>query len=256
MNQVAQKLRSLSRVPYGCRNSLATALITGASRGIGRATAKLFADQGWDLLLVARNEESLEAFSQELRKSGRIVHYQVIDLSHPDLITSGLEDLLSRGLSPSVLINNAGVAWTGDLLSMPISSWQWLLQMNLTSIFQICSSVVPAMRGKGGLIINVSSHASRNAFPQWGAYCTSKAALDTFTRCLGAEERVNGIRACTLTLGSVNSTLWETKTVQSDFDRDSMLSVKEAAEALFFLAQQPKTQVIEDLTLMPSTGAF
>ncbi len=235
---------------------MATALITGASRGIGRASAKLFAEKGWDLLLVARNEKSLQSLSQELSLIGRTVHYQCIDLSKPELVLSGLKNLLAQGKRPSLLVNNAGVAWTGDLLSMPVDSWQWLFQMNLTSIFQICSLVVPLMRGKGGLIINVSSHASRNVFPQWGAYCTSKAALDTFTKCLAEEERTNGIRACTLTLGAVNSTLWESETVKSDFDRDAMLPVKQVAEALYYLSQQPPNQVIEDLTLMPSAGAF
>ena len=111
------------------------------------------------------------------------------------------------------------------------------------------------MRRQGGLVINVSSHAANNAFPQWGAYCVTKAALASFTKCLAEEERMNVIRACTLTLGSVNTTLWETETVKSDFDRNSMLPVEHAASALLHLAEQPTTQVIEDLTLMPATGA-
>ena len=130
------------------------------------------------------------------------------------------------------------------------------MQINLTSIFQICSAVVPLMRNKGGLVINVSSHASRNAFPQWGAYCVSKAALASFTKCLAEEERNNSIRACTLTLGSVNSSLWDSDTVGMQFDRDSMLSVDQVALELLHLANQPTNQIIEDLTLMPSSGAF
>ncbi len=109
---------------------------------------------------------------------------------------------------------------------------------------------------KGGLIINVSSHAARNAFPQWGAYCVSKAALESFTKCLAAEERSFGIRACTLTLGSVNSNLWDSDTVQSDFDREAMLSVDQVASQLLHLAQQPKSLAIDDITLMPSSGVF
>ena len=233
-----------------------TALITGASRGIGNATARLFANAGWDLLLVARNEDSLQSLSEELSKTGRKVIYKAMDLSEPASISSGFNELLSNGVVPSVLINNAGVAWTGDLLSMPLKSWQWVVQMNLTSVFQVCSSIVPLMRSSGGLIINVSSHAARNAFPQWGAYCTTKAALASFTKCLAEEERMNGIRACTLTIGSVDSTLWDTDTVQSDFDRHSMLTVEQVASAILHLAAQPSTQVIEDLTLMPATGAF
>ncbi len=244
------------RVWFDCIFSLPTALITGASRGIGEATAKLFANKGWDLLLVARNENSLKFLSDELIMTGRKIRYKSIDLSNPNAIKPGFDELIEKDLCPSVLINNAGVAWTGELLSMPIDSWQWLIQMNLTSVFQICSAVVPLMRQKGGLVINVSSHAANNAFPQWSGYCVSKAALSSFTRCLAEEERINSIRACTLTLGSVNSSLWDTDSVQSGFNRDSMLSVDQAASALLYLAEQPATQVIEDLTLMPASGAF
>lgn len=233
-----------------------TALITGASRGIGAETARVFAKSGWDLLLVSKTEYLLQELVSELEKTNRKIFYRSIDLAKPDSIQPALRELLCLGLCPSVLINNAGVAWTGDLLTMPLDRWEWLMQVNLTSVYQVCSSVVPVMREKGGLVINVSSHASRHAFPKWGAYCTSKAALDAFTRCLAEEERGNGIRACTLTLGSVNTPLWDSETVQNDFDRSSMLAPDNVAIELLHLAQQPKTQLIEDLTLMPSGGAF
>ena len=231
-------------------------LITGASRGIGHAAAKAFAEAGWDLLLVSRSEAALQSLQSELSAGGVRVAYQAIDLTDSAAIAPGINDLLNQGLRPSVLINNAGAAWTGDLLGMPLERWDWLIQLNLTSVFQVCSAVVPAMRPAGGLVINVSSHAARNAFPGWGAYCTVKAALASFTRCLGEEERAHGIRACTLTLGAVATSLWDSPTVDSDFDRRAMLPVNQAAAALLHLAQQPATQVVEDLTLMPATGAF
>ena len=233
-----------------------TALITGASRGIGQETARLFAASGWDLLLVSRDEKALNKLSIDLKTFGIRVFHQSIDFSEPKDIPSRIKLLLKNGLCPSVLINNAGVAWTGDLLQMPYQKWQWLLNINLDSVYQVCSAVVPSMRKEGGLVINVSSHASRNAFPQWGAYCVSKAALEMFTKCLDAEERCNSIRACTLTLGAVNTTLWDSETVQSDFNREAMLSVDQAAKAVYYLAQQPSSQMVEDLTLMPSKGAF
>ena len=96
-----------------------------------------------------------------------------------DAIAAAMTGLLQQGETPSVLINNAGAAYTGELLAMPIERWQWLLQLNVTSVMQVCSAVVPSMRENGGLVINISSHAARNAFPQWGAYCVSKAALAT-----------------------------------------------------------------------------
>ncbi|QNI81581.1 beta-ketoacyl-(acyl-carrier-protein) reductase protein family [Synechococcus sp. RS9907] len=233
-----------------------TALITGASRGIGRRTAELLAQQGWDLLLTARSADQLEQLSAQLSSKGVSVASAAIDLTQPDGIAAAMAGLLQQGETPSVLINNAGAAYTGDLLAMPIERWQWLLQLNVTSVMQVCSAVVPAMRENGGLVINISSHAARNAFPQWGAYCVSKAALASFTRCLAEEERSNGIRACTLTLGAVNTPLWDAETVQSDFDRRAMLSVDQAAETLANLALQPSNQLIEDLTLMPAAGAF
>jgi len=235
---------------------LSTVLITGASRGIGRATAIAFANSGWDLLLTARSEDDLVKLVEEIENKKAKVFYKSIDLSNPKNISKGLVELLNEGLIPSVLVNNAGVAWTGDLLSMTLEEWQWIMQMNLTSIFQVCSEVVPLMRKKGGLVINVSSHASRNVFPQWGAYCVSKAALSSFTKCLAEEERKNLIRACTLTLGSVNSSLWDSDTVDMQFDRNSMLSVDQVALEILHLANQPINQTIEDITLMPSSGAF
>jgi short-subunit dehydrogenase len=206
--------------------------------------------------VTARSADQLDQLGSQLRKQGVSVASAAIDLTQADAIGSAMADLLQRGETPSVLINNAGAAYTGDLLAMPLERWQWLLQLNVTSVMQVCSAVVPAMRENGGLVINISSHAARNAFPQWGAYCVSKAALASFTRCLAEEERANGIRACTLTLGAVNTPLWDAETVQSDFDRRAMLSVDQAAETLANLAMQPSNQLIEDLTLMPAAGAF
>ncbi len=235
---------------------MSSVLITGATRGIGRSAALAFAQSGWDLLLVSRNATSLQTLTDTLAISGQRIVYQAIDLSKPEEIPQGVATLLSQGLTPSVLINNAGAAWTGKLLEMPLESWDWLLQLNLTSVFQMCSAVVPSMRSAGGLVINVNSHAARNAFPNWGAYCSVKAALASFTRCLAEEERCNGIRACTLTLGAVDTSLWDSPTVQSSFDRAAMIPADQAAVTLLHLAEQPATQVVEDLTLMPATGAF
>ena len=231
-------------------------LITGASRGIGRSAALAFAEAGWDLILLSRSEASLQSLATELASTGQRIVCGAVDLTKPDEIAPRVEELLSQGLTPAVLINNAGAAGTGGLLEMPLDRWNWLMQLNLTSVFQVCAAVVPSMRPAGGLVINVSSHAARNAFPGWGAYCTVKAALASFTRCLAEEERSHGIRACTLTLGAVDTSLWDSPTVSSDFDRRAMLPVNQAAEALLHLAQQPATQVVEDLTLMPATGAF
>ncbi|MFM7642752.1 MAG: SDR family oxidoreductase [Cyanobium sp.] len=236
---------------------MSAVLITGASRGIGAAAAQAFASAGHDLLLVARPSAEFESLADRLRSTTSRVETASLDLADPEAIAPGLEELCSRGLVPSVVINNAGAAWTGSLSAMPLERWQWLLQLNLTSIFQICQALLPLLRkAGGGLIVNVSSHAARHAFPDWGAYCVSKAALASFSRCLAEEERSHGIRVSTLTLGSVNTPLWDSETVQSSFDRRAMLLADQVARTLLFLAEQPHHQVVEDLTLMPAVGAF
>ena len=178
------------------------------------------------------------------------------DLSQSDKVDQYVNQCIKSYGCPTVVINNAGFAFNGELVSMPLDKWQEIMQVNLTSVFQICSFIVPFMRMKGGLIINVSSHAAYNAFPNWGAYCVSKAALASFTKCLREEERKNSIRACTITLGSVNTPLWDSEFVNSDFNKDSMLSSDKVSETILFIAEQPKSQLIEDLTLMPATGAL
>lgn len=242
---------------------MAAVLITGASRGIGAAAAKAFAAAGFDLLLLSRPtaegkpSSELEALAATLRQGERRVEIAGIDLAIPAAIAPGLAELLDRGLVPNVVINNAGAAYTGALAEMPLDRWQWLLQLNVTAVFQVCQAVLPLLRAAGqGLIINVSSHAANNTFPDWGAYGLGKAALVSLSRHLAAEERAHGIRVSTLTLGAVNTPLWDTETVHSDFDRRAMLEAGRVADALLVLAQQPVNQVVEDLTLMPAAGAL
>lgn len=233
------------------------ALISGASRGIGAAAARCFAAAGYDLLLLARSEADLSALAAELAPLGRRVETLALDLADAAAIAPGLDQLCGRGLTPSVVINNAGMAYTGSLAEMPLDQWLRLMQLNVTAVFQVCQALLPRLRAAGGgHIINVSSHAAHHAFPDWGAYCVSKAALGSLGRCLAAEERSHGIRVSTLTLGAVNTPLWDSETVHSSFDRRAMLEAERAAEALLYLAQQPATLVVEDLTLMPAAGAF
>ena len=190
-------------------NKLKLVFITGATKGIGRSTAITFANAGWDLILLARNMESMDKLRSELLATKSKINLVECDLSCSLEIDNCIKEALDKYGCPSVLINNAGCAFNGSLVEMDLSKWEQTMQINLTSVFQICSTIVPQMRKNGGLVINVSSHASYNAFPQWGAYCISKSALSMFTKCLREEERSNSIRACTITLGSVNTPLWD-----------------------------------------------
>jgi len=237
-------------------NKLKLAYITGATKGIGKATAITFANAGWDLILLARNLEMLEKLKVELSNTQSKINLVKCDLSNSKEVENSIQQSIKQYGCPSVLINNAGSVFNCNLVEVPLEKWQEIIQINLTSIFQICSLIVPQMRKNGGIIINVSSHASYNAFPQWGPYCVSKSALAMLTKCLREEERSNSIRACTITLGSVNTPLWDSESINSNFDRNSMLSAKKVSRTILYIAEQPESQLIEDLTLMPARGAF
>ena len=237
-------------------NKLKLAFITGATKGIGRSTAITFANAGWDLILLARKMESMERLKSELLPTKSKINLVKCDLSNSLEIDNCVKEVIEKYGCPSVLINNAGCAFNGSLVEMDLGQWEQTIQINLTSVFQICSLIVPQMRKNGGLVINVSSHASYNPFPQWGAYCISKSALAMFTKCLREEERTKSIRACTITLGSVNTPLWDSESINSDFDRTFMLNSDRVSKTILYIAQQPESQLIEDLVLMPSAGAF
>ena len=232
-------------------------MITGASRGIGAATARCFAAHGWALQLLARDGSALDALARDLRSQEVAVDWATVDLSRADGIATGVEALLKAGGSPGVLINNAGAGYTAPLATMPLQDWQWLLQLNLTSVVQLTQMVLPGMRSAGGgLIINISSHAAHQAFPEWGGYGMTKAALAAFSRSLALEEAGQGIRVTTITLGAVNTPLWDTPTVHADLDRRAMLKPANVAHALLQLAEQPPEQRLENLTLLPAAGAL
>ncbi|MEM6836946.1 MAG: SDR family oxidoreductase [Cyanobacteria bacterium P01_C01_bin.120] len=233
------------------------ALITGASSGIGRATAIAFAQAGIDLALVARSADKLTALTQALAEYPVVIKPYSIDLSQVEPLKDQLQTLLDDFGPVNILVNNAGMGYTGALAEMPLTDWQTLMNLNLTSVLLTVQAVLPVMRSQGqGTIINVASIAAHNAFPAWGAYSASKAGLITLGRILGVEEGEHGIRVMTVSPGAVNTPLWDTETVQADFERSQMLTPAIVAQNILNAVQLPNSAVIDEITLMPSGGAL
>ena len=232
------------------------ALITGASSGIGKATALAFAEAGIDLALVSRSRDKLEAVAQAIAHTGVKVVVYPLDLSVVDQVKAKLEAIAAQ-FQPTILVNNAGMGYTGDLLATSLADWQQVIDLNLTSPFQCIQAVVPGMRDRRqGMVINVASIAAHNAFPGWGAYSVSKAGLISLSKILAAEERANGIRVVIISPGSTNTSIWDTDTVQADFDRSKMLTPEAIAQSILHAALLPPQVVIEELVIMPSAGAL
>ncbi|MBD2098811.1 SDR family oxidoreductase [Trichocoleus sp. FACHB-591] len=233
------------------------ALITGASSGIGKATALAFAEAGIHLALVSRSESKLAAVADEARQAGVTVKTYPLDLSQVDQVKERMSAIAADFGPLDILINNAGIAYTGSLMETPLNDWQQVLDLNLTSVFQCIQSILPSMRDRQqGTIINVVSIGGQQVFPNWGAYCVSKFGLMALSKALAAEERANGIRVSAICPGSVNTPLWDTETVQADFDRSAMLTPEVVAQVILQAVLLPKQAVMEELTLMPNAGVF
>jgi short-subunit dehydrogenase len=233
------------------------ALITGASSGIGKATALAFAKAGIDVALISRSLPKLTAVAEAVQHAGVEAKAYTVDLSIVGEVQEKMQHIAQDFGNIDILVNNAGMAYTADLSETPLSDWQRVIDLNLTSVFECIKGVLPRMRVRGtGTIINVVSIAGKQAFPNWGAYCVSKAGLLALSQTLAQEERSYGIRVTALCPGSVNTELWDTETVHADFDRSNMLTPEIVAQSILYTALLPNGAVVNELTLMPSAGVL
>ncbi|MGD1899137.1 MAG: SDR family oxidoreductase [Phormidesmis sp.] len=233
------------------------ALITGASSGIGEATARAFAKAGFDLALVARSQATLNVLSNELIAFGSQADNFVIDLSEVAQVKERVGAAIAAFGPIDTLINCAGMGYTGPLGEMPLTDWQQVMTLNVTSVFQVVQALLPEMRSRGeGLIINIASIAAQRSFPDWGAYGVSKAALVALSGAIAAEELANGIRVVTISPGAVDTAIWESETVQADFERSRMLQPETVAQTILHTALLPPNAVISHLTITPAQGAL
>jgi NADP-dependent 3-hydroxy acid dehydrogenase YdfG len=231
------------------------ALITGAGSGIGRATALAFAEAGIDLALVGRSAEKLNAVAAEARKTGVEVKVYPLDLSMVEQVKSKMAAIVTDFGSLDILVNNAGMGSTGELATLTLEDWQQMLNLNLTSVLQCIQGVLPGMRDRHGIIINIASIAAHQAFPGWGAYSVSKAGLLCLSKILATEERAHGIRVVTVSPGAVNTPIWDADTMP-DFDRSAMLTPELIAQSILHTALLPPQATIEELVITPSAGAL
>lgn len=234
------------------------AIVTGASSGIGKATAFAFAESGIEVALVSRSTDKLKAIASDIEeKTHTKTASYPIDLAVLDQVAQEIA-AISNSFGPiDILVNNAGMGYTNLLEKTTLADWQKILDLNLTSVFQCIQGILPQMRDRNrGTIINVASIAAFNAFPEWGAYSVSKAGLVALGKALSVEERSNGIRTVTISPGSVNTPIWDTDTVQADLNRDAMLTPEIVAQSILHTALLPHQAVVEEMIVMPSGGAL
>jgi NAD(P)-dependent dehydrogenase (short-subunit alcohol dehydrogenase family) len=166
-----------------------TALITGASKGLGKAMAAALAAEGAAIALVSRDGAKLEAVAKEIRAAGGRAEVFVADVSDETQVARVREELTAKfGGALDILINNAGINIRKPITDFTVTEWNSVLNTNLTSVFLMCRAFVPLMKGRGyGRIINLTSMMSHISLPGRTAYSASKTALLGFNRALALE---------------------------------------------------------------------
>lgn len=170
------------------------ALVTGASRGIGKAVALALARAGAQLALVSRSKDLLDRIAQEIRSEGGTAEGFLADVSDEAQVHALEKAVTTRFGCVQILVNNAGINLRKPLIEFTLHEWNRIIQTNLTSAFLMCRSFVPHMKGQGyGRIINMTSMMSHIALPARTAYAASKAGLLGMTRALALELAGEGI---------------------------------------------------------------
>jgi len=177
-------------------------LITGASSGIGRATAELFLNRGATVTLVGRREIALKEIA-----SGERAVVIAADLSNEKATADCLNRAVEEMGGLDVLINAAGILKSGSIETTSLELWDDMMNINVRSVFQLMQLAVPHLEKSRGNIVNVSSVTGLRSFPNVLAYCVSKAAVDQLTRCVALELAAKGIRVNAVNPGVVVSNL-------------------------------------------------
>jgi len=188
-----------------------TALITGASGGIGEAFARRLAALGKNLVLVARSKDRLEALAGELAaQHGLQVHVIGADLARPDAAASVFAETERLGLAIDLLVNNAGFGKAGDFAELPLDAQADMLQLNVNTLMELTRLYLPAMRGRRrGGVINVASNAAFQPVPYMAVYGASKAFVLSFSAALSEEVRHDGVTVMALCPGATATSFWK-----------------------------------------------
>lgn len=230
------------------------ALVTGASRGIGRATAILLARRGARVACIGRDDSALREVVGEIAANGGEAFSASCDVRDEWSVKRTVEFVLDQYGTIDILINNAAVGIYAPIEGYALADWRTTLDTNLTGVFLFCREVIPTMKAKkAGRIINISSGAGRNGIAGLGAYCASKFGLLGLTESLGLELRNDGIQASTVFPGSTD-THFSGRTPQTENSERSesiRLAPFEVAEAIVNLCESNPNAWISELVIRP-----
>ena len=226
-----------------------TALVTGASRGIGLAIARRLGEMGAAVGICARDRKRLEGAANELKGKGISTFAAHADVTLAADIALLLQET-QKALGPvEILVNNAGTGYFGPSHEASEANWDTVLDTNLKSVFLMTKAVAPGMiERRGGHIINIASLAGKNAFAGGGIYCASKWGLLGFTQCVAEDLRGYGIRVSAVCPGSVATEF----SPHTGKDPKKMLQADDVAHAVAMLVTQAPQSFISEVVMRPT----
>jgi NADP-dependent 3-hydroxy acid dehydrogenase YdfG len=239
-----------------------TALITGATSGIGKATAELFAKQGFNLILCGRREERLQELTNQLGRDTSILTLN-FDVRNREDVFSAIDSLPKEFSEIDILVNNAGNAHGLDPIDKGSpDDWDAMLDINVKGLLYMSKAIIPKMvERKSGHIINIGSTAGKEVYPNGNVYCASKHAVDAINQGMRIDLNAYGIR-----VGAINPGLVETEFSDVRFKGDSEraskvyqgfqpLKPEDIADIILFVVTRPYHVNIADLVVMPTAQA-
>lgn len=236
-----------------------TALITGATSGIGKATAELFATQGFRLIVCGRRSAVLDKLKDELSKQTKVISL-VFDQREFNQIETALNSLTGEWKNIDVLVNNAGNAHGLDTVENgSIEDWDAMIDGNVKGILYVSKLIIPGMKQrKSGHIVNISSVAARQTYVNGVVYCASKRAVDVISEGLRLELTEFGIKVTNIQPGLVETDFSKVRfkgdegRAKSVYTGFKALEAKDIADAISYCVNAPSHVAISDLTIYPS----
>lgn len=232
-------------------------IITGASSGIGEATARILADQGAKLMLAARREERLDKLASEIETAGGTASYQIVDVTQRSQVESLAQATLEQYGKIDVLINNAGVMPLSRLDKLLVEEWERTIDINIKGVLYGIAAVLPHMqKAQSGHIVNLSSVAGHRVFPTAAVYCGTKYAVRAISD--GLRQEVGGYIRCTIiSPGAVATELTNSISdpeASRNIDQLKQIAIEPeaVARAIVYALEQPQEVDVNEILLRPT----
>ncbi len=239
-----------------------TVFITGATSGIGKASAKLFAKNGFNLVICGRREGRLKQLKEKIN-TGSNVEYLVFDVRDKEEVFAKINSLPEAFKQIDILINNAGNAHGLDTIDEgSLEDWDAMIDINVKGLLYVSRAIIPGMTNrKSGHIINIGSVAGKEVYPKGNVYCASKFAVDAISEGMRIDLNVHGIKVSEINPGAVNT---EFSNVRFKGDQDKAdkvyqgfkpLVADDIAEIIYFIASRPAHVNIAEALVLPTAQA-